>query len=366
MAVSRNHKSQRHLIRQSLRRLFANNQEVGKGLYIGGPDNHPNYHHRHHHQETSSLPSEEAVETATTPDSRSWINRLPSRDGIFGGGSEGDDQEWRDAGADDSFSHLGVHPHRKSGFPSSTPSILSSSSPVSSTSTLSRNDDHNFASSRQRWPQSHWSNTGTGHPRHKMAPFNNAHSSAHQIPPHHSSISSSSSSSSSASSPPSNSHLLNLGSSHVSTLHPLHHNHLGSHLDPHPTTWDLPWNQTDIMCFNRTNGSCESWDIFNPEENVTSSQGAATLFDEEYRFWALVLIIIPLLTVFGNVLVVMSVIKEKSLKTVTNYFICSLAVADIMVAVIVMPFAVYMEVSWHFVLFGFVYTLLCHRNLIDS
>ncbi|XP_076438266.1 LOW QUALITY PROTEIN: dopamine D2-like receptor [Babylonia areolata] len=62
------------------------------------------------------------------------------------------------------------------------------------------------------------------------------------------------------------------------------------------------------------------------------------------KFWALVLVLFPLVTVFGNVLVVMAVVREKSLKTVTNYFICSLAVADIMVAVVVMPFAVYVEV----------------------
>ncbi|ESO93874.1 hypothetical protein LOTGIDRAFT_209429 [Lottia gigantea] len=65
----------------------------------------------------------------------------------------------------------------------------------------------------------------------------------------------------------------------------------------------------------------------------------------EYRYWAILLIIIPILTVFGNILVVMSVYRERSLRTVTNYFICSLAVADIFVAVLVMPFAVYMEVT---------------------
>uniref|UniRef100_A0A8W8LGD8 G-protein coupled receptors family 1 profile domain-containing protein n=1 Tax=Magallana gigas TaxID=29159 RepID=A0A8W8LGD8_MAGGI len=63
----------------------------------------------------------------------------------------------------------------------------------------------------------------------------------------------------------------------------------------------------------------------------------------EYRYWILALILFPLLTVFGNVLVVMSVYRERSLRTVTNYFICSLAVADIRVAVMVMPLAIYLE-----------------------
>ncbi|KAJ2951695.1 hypothetical protein O0L34_g13857 [Tuta absoluta] len=60
-----------------------------------------------------------------------------------------------------------------------------------------------------------------------------------------------------------------------------------------------------------------------------------------YNFWALSLLVFPLLTLFGNVLVIMSVAKERSLQTATNYFIVSLAVADLLVAVVVMPFGVY-------------------------
>ena len=62
-------------------------------------------------------------------------------------------------------------------------------------------------------------------------------------------------------------------------------------------------------------------------------------------YWAFLLLVFPVLTVFGNVLVVLSVYCERSLRSPTNYFIVSLAVADIMVAVLVMPLAVYVEVS---------------------
>lgn len=65
-----------------------------------------------------------------------------------------------------------------------------------------------------------------------------------------------------------------------------------------------------------------------------------------YNFWALSLLVFPVLTLFGNVLVIMSVSKERSLKTATNYFIVSLAVADLLVAVGVMPFGVYYLVSY--------------------
>lgn len=65
-----------------------------------------------------------------------------------------------------------------------------------------------------------------------------------------------------------------------------------------------------------------------------------------YNFWALSLLVFPLLTLFGNVLVIMSVARERSLQTATNYFIVSLAVADLLVAVVVMPFGVYYLVSF--------------------
>lgn len=47
----------------------------------------------------------------------------------------------------------------------------------------------------------------------------------------------------------------------------------------------------------------------------------------------------------GNVLVCVSVHLEKALKTTTNYFIVSLAFADLLLAVLVLPLFVYAEVS---------------------
>ncbi|EFO82520.1 CRE-DOP-3 protein [Caenorhabditis remanei] len=53
--------------------------------------------------------------------------------------------------------------------------------------------------------------------------------------------------------------------------------------------------------------------------------------------------LIPTMAVFGNALVIMSVFRERSLQTVTNMLIVSLAVSDFMVAIGVMSFGVYYE-----------------------
>ena len=77
----------------------------------------------------------------------------------------------------------------------------------------------------------------------------------------------------------------------------------------------------------------------------TDAPQSLTLEAHTVNYWAFVLIFFPLFTIFGNVLVVVSVYREKSLHNVTNYFVVSLAISDITVAALVMPFAIYLEVS---------------------
>lgn len=83
----------------------------------------------------------------------------------------------------------------------------------------------------------------------------------------------------------------------------------------------------------------------NPHHHQHHLHHASGHHEVTRNYWTLLLLLFPVFTVFGNILVLMSVYRERSLQTVTNYFIVSLAVADLLLASIVMPFAVYFLVS---------------------
>ena len=80
------------------------------------------------------------------------------------------------------------------------------------------------------------------------------------------------------------------------------------------------------------------------------------------NYWALLLLVLCISVVFGNVLVILSVAKERSLQNITNYFIVSLAVADLCVAGVVMPFYAYTMVS----VFLKAFSVICYRNKESS
>ncbi|XP_040018858.1 D(4) dopamine receptor [Gasterosteus aculeatus] len=73
----------------------------------------------------------------------------------------------------------------------------------------------------------------------------------------------------------------------------------------------------------------------------TAAPGAAA---GEHNVPALLFgVLLIVVIICGNLLVCLSVFTEKALKTTTNYFIVSLAVADLMLAVLVLPLFVYSE-----------------------
>ncbi|XP_029979730.1 D(3) dopamine receptor isoform X2 [Sphaeramia orbicularis] len=95
------------------------------------------------------------------------------------------------------------------------------------------------------------------------------------------------------------------------------------------------WNESDHLGWDERNESAD-----------TSGQD-----EGERNYYAMLYSLLILAIVFGNVLVCLAVLRERSLQTTTNYLVVSLAVADLLVASLVMPWAVYLEVvggAWLF------------------
>uniref|UniRef100_A0A3B4XTU1 D(4) dopamine receptor-like n=1 Tax=Seriola lalandi dorsalis TaxID=1841481 RepID=A0A3B4XTU1_SERLL len=79
-------------------------------------------------------------------------------------------------------------------------------------------------------------------------------------------------------------------------------------------------------------------------DNVTPGSSPGEIHLKDYNYLALILgVPLILVIILGNILVCLSVLTERSLKTATNYFIISLAVADLLLAVLVLPLYVYSE-----------------------
>lgn len=88
-----------------------------------------------------------------------------------------------------------------------------------------------------------------------------------------------------------------------------------------------------------------------PQVTYDSMFGFSLAMPEwEAIFTAVLLSFITLITIVGNILVILSVFTYKPLRIVQNFFIVSLAVADLTVAILVLPLnvAYYVRGSWDF------------------
>lgn len=100
-----------------------------------------------------------------------------------------------------------------------------------------------------------------------------------------------------------------------------------------------------------------NWDAFNNETFATNNHQLFYINYTNYlnkssemqeneesgytdNYWALLAIIIVIGTACGNILVCLAIAWEKRLQNVTNYFLASLALTDLMVAVLVMPLGI--------------------------
>lgn len=92
---------------------------------------------------------------------------------------------------------------------------------------------------------------------------------------------------------------------------------------------------------NTTVSLNQSLNLTDPSGNLSSTSSSSQDLDakviKEKNWPALLILIIILLTIGGNILVIMAVSLEKKLQNATNFFLRSLAVADMLVGILVMP-----------------------------
>lgn len=73
---------------------------------------------------------------------------------------------------------------------------------------------------------------------------------------------------------------------------------------------------------------------------VDSSTALPYTPKELNNYWALLALILVVGTAAGNILVCLAITWERRLQNVTNYFLMSLAITDLMVAILVMPLGI--------------------------
>uniref|UniRef100_A0A8C6SFQ7 5-hydroxytryptamine (serotonin) receptor 2A, genome duplicate a n=1 Tax=Neogobius melanostomus TaxID=47308 RepID=A0A8C6SFQ7_9GOBI len=107
----------------------------------------------------------------------------------------------------------------------------------------------------------------------------------------------------------------------------------------------LVWDQKSILV--QSSGSV----FWFSEVLLTNVSSYGPACGVEKNWPALLILVVIALTVMGNILVILAVSLEKKLQNATNYFLMSLAVADMLLGILVMP------VSMVTILYGYSWPL---------
>ncbi|XP_026675038.1 muscarinic acetylcholine receptor M4 [Ceratina calcarata] len=101
-----------------------------------------------------------------------------------------------------------------------------------------------------------------------------------------------------------------------------------------------------LLLANDSGTLCDG--TFNDTELQVNGTRVDVDVDGLNNWWAMLALVLVLGTAAGNILVCLAIAKERRLQNVTNYFLMSLAITDLMVAVLVMPLGILTLVRGYF------------------
>ncbi|XP_076752858.1 5-hydroxytryptamine receptor 2B [Xylocopa sonorina] len=126
--------------------------------------------------------------------------------------------------------------------------------------------------------------------------------------------------------------------------------------DPHEAVADICYYGDLLSLANESGSLCDGsrFDvsrILNETTLEVESVNGTRLSVESSglnNWWAMLALVLVLGTAAGNILVCLAIARERRLQNVTNYFLMSLAITDLMVAVLVMPLGILTLVRGYF------------------
>ncbi|GAB0090527.1 dopamine D2-like receptor [Sergentomyia squamirostris] len=113
------------------------------------------------------------------------------------------------------------------------------------------------------------------------------------------------------------------------------------------------WSSTSSSATATSTSSIIATSPTSSETPVTTSSASdnvdeITSAKELNNYWALLALVLVFGTAAGNILVCLAIAWERRLQNVTNYFLMSLAITDLMVAILVMPLGILTLVRGYF------------------
>lgn len=105
-------------------------------------------------------------------------------------------------------------------------------------------------------------------------------------------------------------------------------------------TTSTPVNLDEQLLLQSSGNWTLAADVSNQTSAATNDTTIASLESSPNNYWALMALGLVFGTAAGNILVCLAICWERRLQNVTNYFLMSLAITDLMVAILVMPLGI--------------------------